>query len=207
MLKGSNSIRVAVLAALVLAVAFSSTIASRLALGRGTPATSASPEFSARAVEQLRLNSAWQDQLSAERTQLQQAQQQQLAQQQAASAESTLAPPAPAAGSSSSSGGAASAPAAAGGSISSIIDSAFGSLGAAAVQWGLCVAEHESGDNPDAESPSGAQGLFQFMPSTFANTPAGRAGGSIWDAAASSQAAAWMYSQGQQAQWSTNSMC
>ena len=207
MLKGSNSIRVAVLAALVLAVAFSSTIASRLALSRGTPATSASPEFSARAVEQLRLNSAWQDQLSAERTQLQQAQQQQLAQQQAASAESTLAPPAPAAGSSSSSGGAPSAPAAAGGSISSIIDSAFGSLGAAAVQWGLCVAEHESGDNSDAESPSGAEGLFQFMPSTFANTPAGRAGGSIWDAAASSQAAAWMYSQGQQAQWSTNSMC
>jgi soluble lytic murein transglycosylase-like protein len=203
-LNGSNSIRVAVLAALVLAVAFSSTIASRLAPGRGAAVTGATPDFSARAVEQLKLNSAWQDQLSAERTQLQQAQQQQLAQQQAATAESTLTPTAV---SSSSSGGASTASAAAGGSISSIIESAFASLGSAAVQWGLCVAEHESGDNPGAESPSGAEGLFQFMPSTFANTPAGRAGGSIWDAAASSQAAAWMYSQGQQAQWSTNSMC
>jgi soluble lytic murein transglycosylase-like protein len=220
-LKGSNSIRVVVLAALVLAVAFSSTIASRLSLGHAAAVTNATAQSSERVVEQQKLNSAWQDQLSTERTQLQHAQQQQaLAQQQQASAQSTLTPPTPTptptpaptaapstSSSSSSSTSSSSAAPAAGGSIASIIQAAFASLGSGAVQWGLCIAQHESGDNPNAVSPSGAEGLFQFMPSTFANTPPGRAGGSIWDPTANADAAAWMYSQGQQGQWSTNGMC
>jgi soluble lytic murein transglycosylase-like protein len=88
------------------------------------------------------------------------------------------------------------------GSIQQIIVDAFSPLGGTAVQWGLRVAKCESGYNPQARNPSGASGLFQFMPSTFANTPPGRAGGSIWDPVANSQAAAWMYSQGRQGEWS-----
>jgi Transglycosylase SLT domain len=90
------------------------------------------------------------------------------------------------------------------GSIQQIIAGAFASQGQAAVAWGLRIAKCESGYNPRAVNPSGATGLFQFMPSTFANTPPGRAGGSIWDPVAQSQAAAWMYSQGRQREWQCN---
>jgi Transglycosylase SLT domain len=79
---------------------------------------------------------------------------------------------------------------------------AFQPLGPGAVRWGLAVARCESGYNPNAvNASSGATGLFQFMPSTFAATPPGRAGGSIWDPAAQSQAAAWMFSHGRRAAW------
>lgn len=90
------------------------------------------------------------------------------------------------------------------GSIQQIIIGAFQPLGQTAVNWGLRVANCESSYNPRAVNPSGATGLFQFMPSTFANTPPGKAGGSIWDPVAQSQAAAWMYSQGRQAEWQCN---
>jgi soluble lytic murein transglycosylase-like protein len=90
------------------------------------------------------------------------------------------------------------------GSIQQIITGAFASQGQAAVTWGLRIAKCESGYNPRAVNPSGATGLFQFMPSTFANTPPGKAGGSIWDPVAQSQAAAWMYSQGRQGEWQCN---
>lgn len=83
-----------------------------------------------------------------------------------------------------------------------MIQDAFGPLGSTAVQWALRVAKCESGYNPAAHNPSGASGLFQFLPSTFASTPIGKAGGSIWDPVASAQAAAWMYSQGRQNEWS-----
>jgi hypothetical protein len=94
--------------------------------------------------------------------------------------------------------------AAAPGSIQQIIVQAFQPQGQAAVDWGLRIAKCESGYNPNAVNPSGASGLFQFMPSTFANSPPGRAGGSIWDPVANSQAAAWMYSQGRQGEWQCN---
>lgn len=90
------------------------------------------------------------------------------------------------------------------GSIQQIITNAFAPQGQAAVDWGLRIAKCESTYNPYARNPSGAEGLFQFMPSTFANTPPGRAGGSIWDPTAQSQAAAWMYSQGRQGEWQCN---
>lgn len=90
------------------------------------------------------------------------------------------------------------------GSIQQIIIGAFSSQGQAAVDWGLTVAKCESTYNPNAVNPSGAEGLFQFMPSTFAATPPGRAGQSIWSPVASSEAAAWMYSQGRQGEWECN---
>ena len=99
---------------------------------------------------------------------------------------------------------AAQTAAAAPGSIQQIIVQAFQPLGQAAVDWGLRIAKCESGYNPHAVNPSGASGLFQFMPSTFAKSPPGRAGGSIWDPVANSQAAAWVYSQGRQGEWECN---
>lgn len=84
----------------------------------------------------------------------------------------------------------------AGGSTQQIIQSAFGPLGPGAVAWGTRVAACESGGSASAQNASGATGLFQFMPSTFASTPQGQSGASITDPTASAQAAAWMYSQG-----------
>ena len=116
------------------------------------------------------------------------------AQQQAAST------PAP-----SSSG---SAPPVSAGSVQAIIEGAFAPLGATAQQWGLCIAFHESGYNPNAIQPGvgGAEGLFQFEPSTWATTPEGQAGDSIFDATASSEAAAWEYSRGNYNAWTTNAL-
>lgn len=193
MLRGSNSIRVVMLAALVLAVAISSTVGSQLPVVGGST-TSAVKQTRHGTVDAQRLNSAWREQLSTEQTRLREGQVQQPATppaQQAAGGPSTLGP----------------VPTPAPGSIGAIVQAAFAPQGQAAVNWGLCVAQHESGDNPDAVSPTGAEGLFQFIPSTFAKTPEGRAGDSIWDPTASAEAAAWMYSQGQQAQWSTNFEC
>ena len=196
MLKGSHSIRVIVLAALVLAVAFSSTVASRLSLGPVAVAATATTQSSERAVAQQKLNSAWQAQLSNERSQLQLAQQQQALAQQAASAQSTLTPP-------------LTNPTSGGGSVQATIEAAFAPLGAGAQQWALCIAFHESGDNPEAvqAGAGGAEGLFQFEPGTWLTTPQGAAGDSIFNATASAEAAAWEYARGQQDQWSTNSMC
>ena len=53
---------------------------------------------------------------------------------------------------------------------------------------------NESNYNPQAfNASSGASGLFQFLPSTWANTPQGKAGMSVFDATANAQAAAWYY--------------
>jgi len=82
-----------------------------------------------------------------------------------------------------------------------IILNAFAPQGQAAVTWGLAVATCESSDNSSAYNSSGASGLFQFLPSTFAETPQGQAGDSIWDPVANASAAAWMYGRGRQAAW------
>jgi hypothetical protein len=85
-------------------------------------------------------------------------------------------------------------PPAAPGSIQQIILDAFASLGAAAQSWALRVAKCESNYNPLAfNRSSGASGLFQFLPSSWANTPQGKAGMSVFDAAANAQGAAWYY--------------
>ena len=78
--------------------------------------------------------------------------------------------------------------------IQQIILDAFASLGSTAQAWALRVAKCESNYNPNAVNrSSGASGLFQFLPSTWANTPQGRAGQSVFDATANAQGAAWYY--------------
>lgn len=64
----------------------------------------------------------------------------------------------------------------------------------------LRVARCESGLNPHAVGGGGAyHGLFQFVPSTFANTPYGQY--DIYDPWANANAAAWMWSEGGKGSW------
>jgi hypothetical protein len=62
------------------------------------------------------------------------------------------------------------------------------------------VARCESGLDPYAVGGGGAYfGLFQFVPSTFANTPYGQY--EITDAWANANAAAWMWAEGHKSSW------
>jgi hypothetical protein len=72
-------------------------------------------------------------------------------------------------------------------------------VGHPALGWALRVAACESTFNPYAWNPSGASGLFQFMPSTWRTTPYGTA--SIWDPMAQALAARWMYENGRIGEW------
>jgi uncharacterized protein YraI len=78
---------------------------------------------------------------------------------------------------------------------------------AAADRWGqsrtdmLRVARCESNLKLNAVSSAGALGLFQFMPSTFALTPNGKAGESIFNAWSSADAAGWMWANGMRHHW------
>jgi soluble lytic murein transglycosylase-like protein len=67
------------------------------------------------------------------------------------------------------------------------------------VRVGYC----ESRFNPGAYNASGAAGLFQFMPGTWAanSVRAGYAGASVYDPVASANVAAWMFARGQSYQW------
>jgi hypothetical protein len=88
-----------------------------------------------------------------------------------------------------------------GGSIQDIILTAFAPQGAGAQQWALRIAKCESGYNPNAVNrSSGASGLFQFMPSTWAHLP--WAGQSVFDAVANAQAAAYYYQHSGPGPWS-----
>lgn len=66
--------------------------------------------------------------------------------------------------------------------------------------WMRRVARCESRMNPYARNPSGATGLFQFMPSTWRSTPYGRY--SITSAKYQALAAAWMLARaGRSREW------
>ena len=74
-------------------------------------------------------------------------------------------------------------------------------LGQAAVTWALRIAYCESRYHPNSvNSDSGASGLFQFMPGTWAGTP--WASQSPFDPVANAQAAAWLYSRYGPGRWS-----
>jgi cell division protein FtsL len=92
-------------------------------------------------------------------------------------------------------------PSAGGGSIQQIILDAFAPLGAGAQQWALRVAKCESGYNPNAVNrSSGASGLFQFLPSTWASMP--QHNQSVFNPVANAQAAAVLYQRSGPNQWS-----
>lgn len=84
----------------------------------------------------------------------------------------------------------------------------FGAISTASARWGVSygwlvrVATCESGLNPSAYNPSGASGLFQFMPGTYW-LYASRIGEtrSYWDAYGAANVAAYMFSIGQSYQW------
>src|SRR5256884_8671938 len=84
--------------------------------------------------------------------------------------------------------------------IQQIILDAFAPLGAAGQTWALRVAKCESNYNPFAVNrSSGASGLFQFLPSTWASLP--QHNQSVFDPAANAQAAAVLYQRSGPGQW------
>jgi uncharacterized protein YraI len=90
--------------------------------------------------------------------------------------------------------------------VSSVAGDIESIIAAAAQRYGqspaamISVAQCESRLDPSAfNGNSGASGLFQFLPSTWASTP--YASQSIWDPYASANAAAWMWSVGRRGEW------
>jgi hypothetical protein len=83
------------------------------------------------------------------------------------------------------------------GSTSEAIQLAAATYGSASTLWRR--ARCESHLNRWAQSPTGARGLFQFLPSTFRSTP--YAGLSIWSPYANALAAGWMIAHGRGGEW------
>ena len=78
--------------------------------------------------------------------------------------------------------------------VTKLIRDRFASLGSKTVEVAICVAEAESGFDPSAVNPAtGAAGLFQFLPSTWASLSelAGWGAASVFDARANVAVAAW----------------
>jgi hypothetical protein len=84
--------------------------------------------------------------------------------------------------------------------IQEIIRDAFQPLGDQSVAWAEQIAFCESTYDPNAVNAySGAQGLFQFLPSTWQETPFASA--SPFDPRANAQAAAWLLQTYGPSQW------
>jgi hypothetical protein len=82
-------------------------------------------------------------------------------------------------------------------SVREAITLAGATYGNSATLWRK--ARCESHFNPFAHNASGASGLFQFIPSTFASTP--YKGLSIWSPYANALAAGWMHEHGRGGEW------
>jgi hypothetical protein len=68
--------------------------------------------------------------------------------------------------------------------------------------WYLIEHESLTSGLQFAKNPSStASGLYQFLTSTFASTPYGAAGMSIWSPCAQSLAAGWMHENGRGGEW------
>jgi soluble lytic murein transglycosylase-like protein len=87
------------------------------------------------------------------------------------------------------------------GEIPLLIWNTFAPLGPDAQAWALRVAYCESRYHPNSvNSRSGAAGLFQFMPSTWAASP--YASQSPFDPVANTNAALWLYKRSGPGRWS-----
>lgn len=84
-------------------------------------------------------------------------------------------------------------------SVREAIDLACATYGYCDSLWRKADCETGGTFDPLAHNRSGASGLFQFMPSTFASTPYARL--SIWSPYASAMAAGWMHEQGRGGEW------
>jgi len=83
-------------------------------------------------------------------------------------------------------------------------DSTAEAINLACVAYGSCEtlwrrAGCESHLNPYAQNPSGASGLYQFLPSTWRSTPYSRF--SVWSPYANALAAGWMNTHGRGGEW------
>ncbi len=84
--------------------------------------------------------------------------------------------------------------------IAKDITDAFSPLGSRALQWAVNVAYCESRYHPNSvNTSSGASGLFQFLPSTWAFTP--YASYSVFDPKYNALGAAWLYARDGPSQW------
>jgi len=84
-----------------------------------------------------------------------------------------------------------------GGDVEAIITAAAQAAGVSP-SWLISTAECESGLNPNAYNGAGPyDGLFQFLPSTFA----AHGGGDIWDPTQQAQIAATMFANGESGEW------
>jgi hypothetical protein len=79
------------------------------------------------------------------------------------------------------------------------INLACATYGNCALLWRRAKCETGDTFSPTAHNPSGASGLFQFLPSTWTSTPYARL--SIWSPYANALAAGWMQQQGRGGEW------
>ena len=79
------------------------------------------------------------------------------------------------------------------------INLAAATYGYGSTLWRKADCETGGTFDPNAHNSSGASGLFQFMPSTWASTP--YAAFSIWSPYANALAAGWMHAQGRGDEW------
>jgi len=84
-------------------------------------------------------------------------------------------------------------------SVVEAINLAAATYGDGSTLWRVAGCETGGTFNPRAYNSSGASGLFQFMPSTFASTP--YAAFSIWSPYASAMAAGFMFAHGRGGEW------
>lgn len=72
----------------------------------------------------------------------------------------------------------------------------------------LAIAKCESGYRADAKNRSStASGVFQWLASSWANQPPGKAGISVFDAEANIQAAVWLIAHGKSSPWNASKHC
>ena len=94
--------------------------------------------------------------------------------------------------------------------VKALIAEYFAPLGQKQVDIALCVAAAESGFDPHAENPdTGAAGVFQFIPTTWASLSeaAGWGGASVFDAEANVAVAAWTVEHSGWGPWPVAKTC